>query len=190
MMRLKRPAVAGALVVLSFLYGGYVYAGYRYLSSQYLTLLLEYSLYPDELPGGWRLLPEPVKMARLALFSKRPGQVTRETAALKVTLYSSGIGFARGHPRARGVVLAEEKRLLQDVTRFLFRSGVGLGMPWTDDSGCTAIHQALIMRDGEGARFLLGLGPVDLDLANPVATVARCRLPINQLAAEMGVELN
>lgn len=189
-MKAKRAAILGTVIVLGLVYGGYVYAGYRYLSSQYLIILLDYSLYPDEMPVGWHLLPRPRAMARQALFSKRREQVVRETAALKGTLYSSGVGFAAGHPRVHGALPREERQLLQDVTRFLFRSGVTLGLPWADDSGCTALHQALIMRDGEGARFLSGLGPFDLGLSNPTSTIGHCRLPINQLAAEVHVKLN
>lgn len=188
-MKSIRTVVAAGVAACA-LYGAYVYGGYRYLTSQYELILLGYSLYPDGLPARWRLLPYPSTLAREALFSKPPEEVRREVAVLGLTLYSAGVGFVDVHSRAHRDLTAAQLQLLQETSKFLFRSGVGLDLGWVDDGGCTAIHQALIMRDESGVRFLMALGQVDRDLANPKARIRACASPVETLAQERGVSWN
>ena len=179
--------VCGALLTL---YTGYMLIGYRYLTSQLCTSLVIYCMYPNTLPRVWSLLIFPRTMCRHALFSKQPRQIRREFAYLHDTLYT-GAMIMIDSPPSKYYDSRQWRRTIREFTVFFYHAGVGLGTHWVDDDGCTAIHQALIARDAYSAGYLINLGNVNGDLANPRATDLKqyCQLSIRALARKFGIPL-
>lgn len=170
------------------LYACYVFVGYVSIKALPTTLLIDASLYPQNLAKHWVLMPFKRQLAQYSLYSKTPTQVQEDFRRYGYTLYSGVIGYRdvtipRNTPRP-----AAEVRMIRDIASFVYRSGVGID--WVDQAGCSAIHQALIESDLSSVRYLQELGGKISTSSNPTASYRLCRLDTATLAAEKGLSLN
>jgi hypothetical protein len=171
---------------LTLAYCAYTAVGYLYLSSRLAHLLVIYGAEPQLLPTGWRLLPFPRTLAAHALRSRDPEQVRLEFRDWHSTLYSA-LGYRSIYLHQLEDRPQAQVRLLKEMTTYLYNAGIGLDVTWSDPRGCTAVQEALLMRDSESVRFLLTLGKVDLESPNPQAKNPQCQMSIKDLATHVGL---
>jgi hypothetical protein len=185
--RTRLIALASAVFIL---YAIYFAAGLRYFASESCLALVDYSLYPQDVPKRWAAMPSPGLIARRALFAKDAQQVKTDFKRLKLTLYSGAIGYRDAFSKVSDVRPLLEQLRVQEIAQFFMRSGIDTSSAWVDEAGCSAVHQALILRDSDGAQKLVTLGHVDPGLINETSRASDCRISVAELAARAHISLN
>lgn len=178
-------SVAGLTAV--FVCAAYAVAGYMAIRAMPVTLLVDLSLYPENIANQWAFVPFKKGLAQRALYSKTEAEIREDFRRYGYTLYSGVVGYREATLPRNAPRPAEDVKFLRDVASFVHRAGVGL--EWVDGAGCTAIHQALIESDASSAKYLMELGAGDQVGANPAASYKPCRLDVASLAAEKGLSL-
>ena len=173
-------------VVTTICYVFYLYVGYLSIRATPTVLLIDYSLFPKDVPAQWMGVPFKSKIVRDALYSKMSDQVQQDFRGYGYTLYFGALGY-RGADEPKVVVRTpSELIMLRNIANFVYRSGVALD--WVDSSGCTAIHQAILYSDEASVEYFLSLGS-SLKRSNPTARYKPCRLDIAVLAEQEGLTI-
>ena len=180
--------IAFTLALLA-LYGCYCLAGYRYFYSESCLALVDYSLYPEDIPRRWMAMPSPSVFIHHALFSRDPQQIRKDFARLKLTLYSGAIGYRDAFSKVSDIRTTRQEASVREIARFFMKSGIDTSAAWVDEVGCTAVHQALILHDRDGAQTLVTLGKVDPGLSNETAKASDCRLAVSELASKTHISV-
>lgn len=156
----------------------YLAAGYMFLYSRSVIELIDLAIHPDDIDNKWRLLPF-IDMVSWEILKNKPRKAIQHGfAGFDLSVVASGV---RVYPRELTVDQRAKSRML---TKLIYDKGVGVGVQFVGDSGCTALQGAIINKNSEVARTILELGGVAATAANPNAKLKPCRQDAYLLAKE------